>query len=118
MPSDESRPAEVIDLESSDDGRGVLLGFATDDLNVNLVQWGREEGVDAHVNGERDVVFIGVSGSALVTVDGEEIDLAADRCIIVPRGAERAIRSGPVGVRYLTVHRRREPLTLGSAKPA
>lgn len=93
-------------------GRAVLWGLATDDLNVNLVQWPSGEGVDAHTNAERDVLIVVIAGSGTVTVDGEAVEVSAEQCLVIPRGAERVIRAGDDGIRYLSAHRRRPPLTL------
>lgn len=94
-------------------GRAVLWGLATEDLNVNLVRWPAGEGVDAHTNGERDVLIVVLDGGGTVTVDGDDIEVSADQCLVIPRGTERVIRAGADGIRYLSAHRRRPPLTLG-----
>lgn len=97
------------------DGRAVLWGIATDDLNVNLVAWPAGDGVDSHTNGERDVLIVVVDGSAVVTVDGEDLAARAGECLMIAKGAERSIRAGADGVRYMTVHRRREGLDITRA---
>lgn len=110
------RRPEVRSLGAAD-GRAVLWGLASADLNVNLVQWPAGEGVDAHVNAERDVLLVILGGGGTVTVDDEDITVAAEQCVLVPSGATRVIRAGDEGIRYMTVHRRRPPLTLGHAAP-
>jgi len=94
------------------DGRAVLWGVATEDLNVNLVAWPAGEGVDEHRNAERDVLVIVVAGSATVTVDGRAQAVGDGECLVIPKGATRVIRAGDGGVRYMTVHRRREGLDI------
>lgn len=86
------------------------------DLNANLVRFPRGEGVGEHVNGEVDVLFVGVSGSGVVEVDGEEHALGAGVLVLAPRGARRATRSASPGFSYLTVHKRRGPVRLGAGK--
>ena len=82
------------------------------DLNANLVRFPRGEGVGDHVNGEVDVLFVGVSGSGVVEVDGREHALEAGVLVLVPRGARRSTRGISESFSYLTVHRRRGPVRL------
>jgi quercetin dioxygenase-like cupin family protein len=57
---------------------------------------------------------VGVSGSGFVEVDGEENALDAGRLVFIPRGSRRSTHGGPEGFAYLTVHRRRGPIRIGS----
>lgn len=102
-----------IDLAAGQ-GRAVLWGLATDDLNVNLVAWPAGEGVDAHVNDARDVVLVVVDGELEVTIDEAAQTVCAGHCLVIPKGTRRTLRSVVDETRYLTVHRRRPPLTLGA----
>lgn len=83
------------------------------DLNANLVRFPRGEGVGEHVNEEVDVLFIGVSGSGIVELEGREHALGAGVLLLAPRGARRSTRSISESFSYLTVHRRRGPVRLG-----
>ena len=112
----DARRPEVRSLGAAD-GRAVLWGLASTDLNVNLVQWPAGEGVDAHVNAERDVLLVILAGGGTVTVDDEDIAVTAEQCVLVPSGTTRVVCEGEDGIRYMTVHRRRPPLTLGHAGP-
>lgn len=79
----------------------------SEDLNANLVRFEAGGRVEAHVNGEVDVLFVGADGSATVSVDGEEHSLKAGTAVFVPKGSRRSVAAGPEGVSYLSVHRRR-----------
>ena len=79
------------------------------DLNVNLLVWGADEGVVAHVNSEVDVLLVGIAGDGLVEVDGMAHPLRVGQALI-PKGARRAIRSTGGRFAYLTCHRRRAGL--------
>jgi len=95
-------------------GEGVVWALgAGEDLNANLVRFGAGRGVGEHANEEIDVVFVGVSGSGCVEVDGEKHALDAGKLVFVPRGSWRSTRAGPEGFAYLTVHRRRGPIRIG-----
>lgn len=89
------------------------------DMNANLIRFPRGEGVGEHVNAEVDVLFVGVSGSGTVEVDGREHALRAGVLILAPKGARRATRSASDDFSYLTVHKRRGPVRLraGERRP-
>ena len=86
---------------------------ASDELNVNLVRFGAGRGVGKHVNDEVDVVFVGVSGSGFVEVDGQEHGIGAGKLVFVPKDARRSTWGTSEDFAYLTVHRRRGPLRIG-----
>lgn len=92
--------------------RGPVWGAASEDLNATVLEWPPGEGPAEHVNGERDVLYAVLAGSATLTVDGEAQELPAGRATIVEKGARRALVAGPDGVRYLTAHTRRGGLEL------
>jgi quercetin dioxygenase-like cupin family protein len=70
-------------------------------------------GVGEHVNEELDVIFVGVAGSGVVRVEGDEHPLSAGTLVIVPKGVRRSTHASSDGFAYLTVHRRRGPLQIG-----
>ena len=106
---------DLAGIAAVDHGLGVVWSHeGGEDLNANLVRFEAGEGVGVHVNDEVDVVFVGVSGSGEVVVDGEASPLEPGRLVYVPKGSLRATRSGSGEFAYLTVHRRRGPLRLGA----
>jgi quercetin dioxygenase-like cupin family protein len=84
------------------------------DLNANLVRFEAGRGVGEHVNDEVDVLIVGVSGSGLVGVDGEEHPVSNGLMVFVPRGARRYTRAVSDDFVYVSVHRRRGPLRIGN----
>jgi mannose-6-phosphate isomerase-like protein (cupin superfamily) len=100
--------ATVADLRAGE-GRGVAWSARSDDLNVNVVVWPPGAGVDPHVNSERDVLWIVLDGQGEAVVDGRAHQVAAGWGALVPAGCERAVRAGPTGLRYASVHLRRPP---------
>ncbi len=101
-------------LDSAGRRAGVLWTLELgEDLNANLVRFATGEGVGEHVNDEVDVLVLGVSGSGVVSVDGDERPLASGTIAFVPKGALRSIRSASEDFAYLTVHRRRGPIRIG-----
>jgi quercetin dioxygenase-like cupin family protein len=94
-------------------GRGPVWGTESDDLNATLLAWPAGEANPEHVNAERDVLLVVVSGSGSLDVDGETHELDAGDAVVVPKGASRRLAAGPDGIRYLSVHRRRGGLQIG-----
>ena len=101
-------------LAVAGDREGVIWALeGSGDLNDNLVRFDAGGGVGEHLNGEVDVLFMGVVGSGSVRVGGEEYGLDAGKLVFVPRGARRSTLASSHGFAYLTVHRRRGPLHIG-----
>lgn len=100
-------------------GEGAIWTLqGSEDLNANLVRFeaGKAEVAEVvgeHVNDEVDVLFVGLSGSATVTVDGEPHPLEVGRVVLAPKGSRRSVAGDTESVAYLTVHRRRGPVAVG-----
>ena len=97
-------------------GDGVHWTLATPgDLNANLVVLDPGHAIEAHTNNEVDVVMVVLAGTGHATVDGVERELRPDVLLHIPRGTSRAVVADDAGMRYLTVHRRRGPLQIGTS---
>jgi quercetin dioxygenase-like cupin family protein len=93
---------------------GVIWSLDTSsELNANLVRFGTGQGIEEHVNDEVEVIVLGVSGSGIVAVDGEEHAISAGILVFIPKEARRSTVSASEDFAYLTVHRRRGPLHIG-----
>jgi mannose-6-phosphate isomerase-like protein (cupin superfamily) len=104
---------DLAGVASAERGLGVVwTQEGSEDLNANLVRFEAGEGVGIHVNDEVDVVFVGVSGSGTVMVNGESFALEPGRLVFVPKGCLRATQSASGEFAYLSVHRRRGPVRL------
>ena len=88
-------------------GPGPVWTHTSTDLNVNLISFDEGGGVPAHVNGEVDVLIVGVAGTGVVEVDGVPRPLSAGQVLVIPKGVSRALRSAGGPFAYLTCHRRR-----------
>ena len=101
-------------VAAAPDRVGVIWALeGSGDLNANLVRFDAGGGVGEHVNEEVDVLFVGVAGSGLAHVSGEEHPLSAGTLVFIPKGAGRSTVALSDGFAYLTVHRRRGPLRIG-----
>jgi mannose-6-phosphate isomerase-like protein (cupin superfamily) len=107
------RVVDLAGVASAERGLGVVwTQEGSENLNTNLVRFEAGEGVGIHVNDEVDVVFVGVSGSGTVVVEGEKFALEPGRMVFVPKGCLRATRSASGEFAYLSIHRRRGPVRL------
>jgi quercetin dioxygenase-like cupin family protein len=122
-------------MSGVDDGRGIDVTVADlgqvpsgpdgaiwslphgGDLDANLVQLGPGRAIAEHVNDEVDVVVYVRNGAGEIVIDGEHHTLAPDVLVVVPRRASRGITAGAAGITYLSIHRGRGPLTIGSSQP-
>ena len=83
------------------------------DLNANLVWLAPGHEVGEHVNDAVDVLVVVLAGDGRVVVDGDALEVAAQTVVHLAKGSRRRIEAGDAGLRYLTVHRRRGPLSIG-----
>jgi mannose-6-phosphate isomerase-like protein (cupin superfamily) len=97
--------------------RGPIWGAASEDLNATILVWPAGEGPAEHVNESRDVLYVLVHGSAVLTIGGAEQELRAGDALIVPKGAHRSLVAGPDGVTYATAHLRRPGLDIKPLAP-
>ncbi|MEO9176770.1 MAG: AraC family ligand binding domain-containing protein, partial [Gaiellales bacterium] len=83
--------------------------------NATLLAWPAGGGFAEHRNAERDVLLVVLEGSAELTLDGATHEIGAHELILLPRDSARALTAQEDGVRYLSIHLRREPLLPTSA---
>jgi quercetin dioxygenase-like cupin family protein len=93
---------------------GPIWGTESEELNATILEWAAGDGPPEHVNDSRDVAVVVLTGSGELLLDGDPRPLAAGDVLVVPRGARRRFTAGPQGIRYATVHRRREGLQIAS----
>ena len=89
---------------------GPQWGHECEDLDLTLLSWEEGKRIEPHVNNEVDVVWIGVEGAGIVTVNGEKHELRPAVALLIPKGCERAVESTSGRFSYLSVHRRRRGL--------
>lgn len=102
---------------AGDEARGALWRLAEDgrELDANLVRLAPGAAVGEHRESVLDVLLVVMAGDGRVEPEG--VELTESAVLWLPRGARRAFTAGPRGLAYLTVHRRRPGLTIGSAPP-
>ena len=105
----------LVDLAAAV-GRGPLWGTAVADLNATLLAWDAGEGPAEQANAERDVLLVVVGGGGTLELDGAPHVVRAPAAVVVERSTPWRLVAAADGIRYLTVHRRREPLQIRRAR--
>jgi len=82
------------------------------DLDANVVWLRPDDTIDEHVNDDVDVLLVVWSGEGELTSDGRSVALRPGVVVQIERGARRRVVAGTDGVTYLSVHRRRDGLTI------
>lgn len=93
-----------------------MAGAESEDLDVTMLVWPAGKQIERHVNSEVDVAMVFVEGSAVLTIDDEELHAEAGQVVLIEKGKPRSLTAGSEGVRYVTVHKRRRklmPLSVG-----
>lgn len=88
------------------------------DLDSNVIALAPEGEIAEHWGPDVDVLIHVIAGSGRLETETGTIDLAAGALLWLPKRSRRAFRAGTEGLRYLTVHRKREPLVLHTSRPA
>ena len=99
---------------SEADVRGVIwkLQMRERDLDSNIIALGPGATIDAHTGPDVDVLIHVLAGSGQLTTELDTIALRPGSLTWLPRRSRRQFTAGPSGLRYLTVHQRRQALTL------
>jgi quercetin dioxygenase-like cupin family protein len=93
-----------------EDREGVLWKITEPgrQLDANLVRLAPDARVAHHAEPDLDVLLIVTEGGGVLETPGaEDQGLDAGTVAWLPHGSARALRAGPNGLAYFTVHRRR-----------
>lgn len=82
------------------------------DLDANIVALPPDGAIDAHAGPDLDVLIQVLGGSGTLTGERGTLQLEPGVLAWLPRRSVRQFSAGPRGLRYLTVHRRRQALAL------
>jgi quercetin dioxygenase-like cupin family protein len=104
----------TADLSADDASTGAIwkLTAQNRDLDANIIALPPNGGIEAHAGPDLDVMIHVLAGSGRLTTESSVLDLAPGDLVWLPRQSRRQFRAGDAGLRYLTVHRRREALVL------
>lgn len=82
------------------------------ELDANIIALPPGGAIEEHVGADLDVLLHVVDGTGTLRTEGEDVLLRAGAVVYLPRRARRAVLAGSHGLRYLSVHRRKETLPL------
>jgi uncharacterized protein (DUF2249 family)/quercetin dioxygenase-like cupin family protein len=82
------------------------------DLDSNVIALPAGGGIDSHTGPDLDVLIHVLSGSGRLTTETGTVELFPGALLWMPRLSQRRFSAGPDGLRYLTVHKRRQALLL------
>ncbi|QEN17228.1 DUF2249 domain-containing protein [Mycobacterium sp. ELW1] len=87
------------------------------DLDANIIALPPDGVIDTHTGPDLDVLIHVIAGSGQLDTERGGIDMTPGVLVWLPRQSVRRFSAGPNGLRYLTVHQRREALTLHAPLP-
>ncbi|MGZ0153563.1 DUF2249 domain-containing protein [Kribbella sp. WER1] len=108
-------PRVLVDTSTvPDDGTGAIwkLEARQRDLDSNVIALAPGQHIDAHNGPDLDVLIHILAGSGKLTTELTTVDLEPGALVWLPRRSQRQFTAGPDGLRYLTVHQRRQALLL------
>jgi uncharacterized protein (DUF2249 family)/quercetin dioxygenase-like cupin family protein len=88
------------------------------DLDSNVIALPPGGTIEDHAGPEIDVLIHVLAGSGTLASERAGLELTPGALLWLPRRARRGFTAGPRGLRYLTVHQRRQALSLQPAPPA
>jgi quercetin dioxygenase-like cupin family protein len=87
------------------------------DLDSNIIALDPDEVIETHAGPDVDVLIHVLAGSGQLETELDALSLRAGSLLWLPRRSRRRFAAGPDGLRYLTVHQRRQALTLTTSPP-
>lgn len=84
------------------------------DLDSNVIALPPGGTIDAHAGPDLDVLIHVLAGTGQLTTELGTLDLAPGALLFLPRRSRRRFTAGTEGLRYLTIHQRRQALVLGT----
>jgi uncharacterized protein (DUF2249 family) len=87
------------------------------DLDSNIISLPSGTSIARHAGPDLDVLLLVLSGTGQLMTELGPLALAPGALVWLPRRSRREFTAGPDGLRYLTVHQRRQSLVLGTAGP-
>ncbi len=104
----------TADTASEPDVTGAVwkLDVRERDLDANVIALAPGGRIDAHAGADVDVLIHTLSGSGRLDTEQGVIDLVPGALLWLPKHSRRQFTAGPEGLRYLTVHQKRQILPL------
>ncbi|MCU7730321.1 DUF2249 domain-containing protein [Actinoplanes sp. KI2] len=88
------------------------------DLDANVIALPPGQTIDAHAGPDLDVLIHVLAGSGHLETELGTVDLTPGVLLWMPRRSRRRFTAGVEGLRYLTVHQRRQALLIDAGRAA
>jgi uncharacterized protein (DUF2249 family) len=111
-------PQILGDTTSLGVGAGAVwtLPASPRDLDANIIHLPAGDGIDAHVGPDLDVLLLVLDGDGWLTTELAVLELRPGAIVWLPRRSRRQFLAGPRGLRYFSVHQRRQALALSPVR--
>ncbi|MFI7426872.1 DUF2249 domain-containing protein [Micromonospora sp. NPDC049836] len=86
------------------------------DLDANVIALPPGQSIDAHTGPDLDVLIHVLAGSGRLATELGTVELTPGILLWLPRRSRRQFTAGVEGLRYLTVHQRRQALLLDTSR--
>lgn len=107
---------DTSELESDATGAVWKLQVRERDLDANIIALPGGGTIDAHTGPDLDVLIHVLDGAGQLTTERGTMDLRPGELVWLPRRSRRQLSAGSEGLRYLTVHQRRQSLVLDTSR--
>lgn len=109
--------ADAADTNAEPNATGAIwtLTPRDRDLDANIIALPADGRIDSHTGPDLDVLIHVLAGSGQLTTELTTVDLVPGALVWLPRRSQRQFTAGPEGLRYLTVHQRRQALVLATS---
>ena len=87
------------------------------DLDSNIIALPPGGSIGAHAGPELDVLLLVLDGAGQLGTELGPVQLHPGALVRLPRRSRREFTACPDGLRYLTVHQRRQSLVLAASPP-
>lgn len=110
--------SELSPGASEPDASGAVwkLQVRARDLDSNIIALPSRGSIEAHDGPDLDVLIHVLAGDGQLTTERGTIDLRPGALVWLPRRSRRQFNAGSEGLRYLTVHQRRQSLVLDTSR--
>lgn len=107
---------------AADTGHADVIGAAWKlqarerDLDSNIVALPPGQTIDTHTGPDLDVLIHVLAGSGSLVTELGTVNLAPGILLWMPRRSRRQFRASTEGLRYMSVHQRRQALVLDTSR--
>lgn len=108
----------VIASAGDADAAGVVwkVPVRERDLDANIIAVAPDGAIEAHAGPDLDVLLHVLAGSGTLETERGDVALEPGDLVWLPRRSRRRFSAGADGLRYLTVHQRRQALVLDTTR--